>query len=74
MLPGVEETLRITLELEPAADPIAGRLYAHERPEHSFFGWLEFAAALEAACKEGSALPGRGGAGARSEHEAPGSC
>ncbi len=69
MLLGVEETLRITLELEPAADPIAGRLYAHERPEHSFFGWLEFAAALEAACEEGSASTGMGAARPCAENE-----
>ena len=46
------EPLRITLELEPGADPIAGRLYAHERREHRFHGWLAFAAAIEAACEE----------------------
>lgn len=63
----MQESLRITLELDPGADPIAGRLYAHERREHLFYGWLEFAAALEAACKEGSASPDKGTANRRSE-------
>ena len=67
----MQESLRITLELElePGADPIAGRLYAHERRERSFYGWLQFAAALEAACKEGNASPGRGVAGSCAEDE-----
>ena len=50
----VEKPLRITLELEPDGEPIAGRLHADERPEHSFYGWLQFAAALECACEEAS--------------------
>ena len=53
----VAKPLRITLELEPDGEPIAGRLHADERPEHSFYGWLEFAAALEAACEEAIAQP-----------------
>ena len=57
MLQMVEKPLRITLELEPDGEPIAGRLYADERPEHSFYGWLEFAAALECACEEASGRP-----------------
>ncbi len=69
MLLRVQQPLRITLELEPGADPIAGRLYAHEAREHRFYGWLEFAAALEAACKEGSASTGMGAAGACAENE-----
>ena len=51
----VEKPLRITLELEPHSEPIAGRLHADERPEHAFYGWLEFAAAIECACNEASA-------------------
>ncbi len=50
----VERPLRITLELEPGAEPIAGRLYADDRPRRSFYGWLEFAAAIESAYKEPS--------------------
>ncbi len=54
MLLLVEKPLRITLELEPGAEPIAGRLYAEECPQHRFHGWLEFGAAIELACKEAS--------------------
>ena len=57
----VMEPLRITLELEPGADPIAGRLYAHDLEGRRFYGWLEFAAALDAACSEGSASLATGG-------------
>ena len=53
----VEQPLRITLELEPDGEPIAGRLYGDECPEHRFYGWLEFAAALECACEKASAQP-----------------
>lgn len=60
MLLRVQEPLRITLELEPGSDPIPGRLYAHTRPAHRFYGWLEFAAAIEAACNEGSRDADRG--------------
>ncbi len=65
----MEELLRITLELEPGAEPIAGRLYADMRPDHFFHGWLEFAAAIECACKEGAPGPAlrRGGTSAARE-------
>ena len=53
----MQQPLRITLELAPDGEPIAGRLYADECAEHSFYGWLEFAAALECACEEASAQP-----------------
>ena len=69
MLLTVEKPLRITLKLESGGDPIAGRLYANERRERRFYGWLQFAAALEAACKEGSASTGMGAAGPWAEDE-----
>lgn len=53
----MHEPLRITLELEPGADPIVGRLYAHDHAKHCFYGWLEFAAAIEAACEPERAEP-----------------
>ena len=53
----MEKPLRITLELEPDGEPIAGRLHADECPEHSFHGWLQFAAAIECACEEANAQP-----------------
>ncbi len=51
------KALRFALEPEPGAEPIVGRLYAEKRPRHRFHGWLEFAAAIESACSEGSAEP-----------------
>ncbi len=65
MLIMVEKSLRITLELEPGAEPIAGCLYADERTQHPFHGWLQFAAAIESACREGSTK--QTGRGAQSE-------
>ena len=59
----MDTPLRITLELEPDGEPIAGRLYADECPEHSFYGWLEFAAAIECACEEANAPPREPSAG-----------
>ena len=55
MLQVMEKPLRITLELEPDGEPIVGSLHADESPEHSFYGWLEFAAAIECACLEANA-------------------
>ena len=66
----METPLRITLELEPDGEPIAGRLHADECPEHSFYGWLEFAAAIEAAREEGRVSPR--GSSAASQPASPG--
>ncbi len=52
MLVVVDKPLRITLELKPGAEPIAGCLHADDCPQRSFHGWLEFAAAIESASKE----------------------
>lgn len=38
---------RITIELEPGADPIQGRLSGEGVPDGSFMGWMELATALE---------------------------
>lgn len=44
----MEEHLRIRLDLEPAAEPIAGRLGVESGVGQAFSGYLELIAALEA--------------------------
>jgi hypothetical protein len=39
----------MTLELDPGSEPISGRII-DDRGARSFSGWLELAAALQAAC------------------------
>jgi hypothetical protein len=39
--------VRIVLELDPAADPIGGRLSAGGAPAQAFSGWLALGRALE---------------------------
>ena len=40
-------SLRLTLELEPGADPIAGVIRDSTGLSHSFVGWLGLAVALQ---------------------------
>jgi hypothetical protein len=44
-----QDPLRISLELDPGAQPISGRLYEELGGVRSFSGWLGLFAALEAA-------------------------
>jgi hypothetical protein len=55
-LPGVVALDRriFTLELEPAAEPIAGLLREPGGAEHEFHGWLGLAGALERAIEHDS--------------------
>jgi hypothetical protein len=46
-LPGPSKTLRV--ELERGSDPIRGSIGAPDGPMVPFTGWMELAAALEAA-------------------------
>ena len=48
MLPDVDQpaTVRVTLEIEPGADPPRGRLLTG-RADYPFVGWLGLATALE---------------------------
>jgi hypothetical protein len=41
------ERVRIVLELDPAADPIAGSLTGPRAPARSFSGWIALGRALE---------------------------
>ena len=45
--------LHMWLALEPGSDPIAGSLQVTGCPPRDFVGWMELAAALEAAINHG---------------------
>ena len=44
---------QITVDLTPGADPIAGRVHAHDQDPRAFIGWTGLFAALRAATGEG---------------------
>lgn len=41
------EPLRLTIELDPAAQPITGRVQEGGRPAVEFCGWLELLSAVD---------------------------
>lgn len=43
---------QIMVDLDPGADPIAGRVHAHDRAPRAFTGWTGLFAALLAATGE----------------------
>jgi hypothetical protein len=47
-----QEPVRMSLEFDPAAEQIAGRLYAQQGAVLTFTGWLGLLAALEAAATD----------------------
>jgi hypothetical protein len=47
---GADQPIRVSLELDPSADPIAGRVGAEQGADISFSGWLELISALERLC------------------------
>jgi hypothetical protein len=47
-----QDPLRMSLELDPGAEPISGRLYEELGGVRAFSGWLGLFAALEAAAAE----------------------
>ena len=47
-----QEPARISLELDPAVEPITGRLYEERGRVRAFSGWLALFAALETAAAE----------------------
>lgn len=42
---------RVTVEVDPDGEPIAGRVQNDREPSRPFTGWLELLAALEAALR-----------------------
>ena len=46
--PSADETVRLTIDLEPAGDPIAGRIRTSGGEEHAFTGYMGLIAALDA--------------------------
>ena len=48
----IPEHMRIELDLEVGSDPIRGRLAQDPETPREFYGWIEFAAALEALMAE----------------------
>lgn len=58
--------VRLTLDLEAAARPVAGRLHVAGQSDRSFSGWLQLLAALEEAVENLHApVAGSGEGGAR---------
>ena len=56
-------TLRVVIELDQAADPIAGQLQPAAGPCLPFTGWLDLAGALQRAIEpERESAPGQGSA------------
>jgi hypothetical protein len=50
-------TIRVVIELDPAAEPISGMLTQHDGRTTAFHGWLALTEALEASRHDGSAVP-----------------
>jgi hypothetical protein len=50
----------LTLEIDAASDPIAGRLSEGGAPGREFVGWLGLARALELALQRAEQAPGAG--------------
>lgn len=62
------ERLRLTLDLDPGADPIAGRVEPQKGPGEPFAGYVELIAALERARNGGAEASSADVAGGRPAH------
>jgi hypothetical protein len=68
---GPHRYIDVGLELEIEAEPIAGRIRHTGAAPRPFGGWLELAAALEDALREGRQIPEGNEPAAPSRRQAP---